>query len=141
MQKLMFHVQPAKITLKTLDRLCARLRDTSGGRMLDVLYGKYFFIRFLFISLTLLSIFFKVVCLNREMIRLVSFTRFYSRLLPSHSSRCYSYGCSRESFTIPTMSLWYKRTNPYRKKHLSVISTHNTGKKGIHYALFISPRF
>ena len=88
MQKLMFHVQPAKITLKTLDRLCARLRDTSGGRMLDVLYGKYFFfIRFLFISLTLLSIFFKVVCLNREMIRLVSFTRFYSRLLPSHSSR------------------------------------------------------
>jgi hypothetical protein len=58
MQKLMFHVQPAKITLKTLDRLCARLRDTSGGRMLDVLYGKYFFIRFLFISLTLLSIFF-----------------------------------------------------------------------------------
>ena len=38
-QTLMFHIQPAKMTLNSLDRLCTKLRDTSGGRMLDVLYG------------------------------------------------------------------------------------------------------
>ena len=41
LQTLMFHLQPAKMTLKSLDRLCTKLRDTSGGRMLDVLYGTY----------------------------------------------------------------------------------------------------
>ena len=38
-QKFVFHLQPAKATLKSLDKLCTRLRDTSGGKMLDELFN------------------------------------------------------------------------------------------------------
>jgi len=38
-QKLVFHLQPARATLRALDRLCTRLRDCTGGRMLDVLFN------------------------------------------------------------------------------------------------------
>lgn len=37
-QKFVFHLQPARATLRVLDRLCTRLRDSNGGRMLDILF-------------------------------------------------------------------------------------------------------
>ena len=39
LQTIMFHLHPSKVTLKSLDRLCSKVRNTSGGRMLDALYG------------------------------------------------------------------------------------------------------
>ncbi len=39
LQKLFSHLQPAKTTLVILDKLCKRLLNTVGGRMLDVLHG------------------------------------------------------------------------------------------------------
>lgn len=38
MQKLVFMLQPSQVMLRVLDGLCKRVRDLSGGRMLDELY-------------------------------------------------------------------------------------------------------
>ena len=39
LQKMMYLLQPAKGTLRMLERLCRRVRDSSGGRLLDGLHG------------------------------------------------------------------------------------------------------
>jgi gamma-tubulin complex component 2 len=39
LQKMVYLLQPSRTTLHLLERLCARLRDTVGGRMLDTLHA------------------------------------------------------------------------------------------------------
>ena len=38
-QKLVFHLQPSRNTLRALDRLCSRLHNCTGGKLLDQLFN------------------------------------------------------------------------------------------------------
>ena len=39
LQKMVYLLQPSKVTLRVLEKLCFRLRDIVGGKMIDVLHA------------------------------------------------------------------------------------------------------
>lgn len=39
LQKMVYLLQPSKVTLRVLEKLCARLKDIVGGRMIDILHS------------------------------------------------------------------------------------------------------